>query len=103
MRDIFDIMKSSMDYTHRVIENENEYVALFMVPGHNKESLEILIEEDDIKISSKQKKNIPSINLQYKINMKGVYYKGVSAKCLDGILYVTFPKRSKRQNLISIK
>ena len=103
MRDFFDIMKSNIDSKHRIVEQENEYVASFLVPGHNRESLQIRIEEDVIKITSTKKKNIPSVDLQYEINLKGVDYKTVSAKCEDGILYITFPKRKKRENLISIK
>ena len=52
MRDFFDIMKSNIDSKHRIVEQENEYVASFLVPGHNRESLQIRIEEDDIKITS---------------------------------------------------
>lgn len=99
------MLYSLFNDTDSIIENTDESITVqVLVPGHNKTNLEVLVENNFLKIKTKEKqKNIPSVNLQYKLNLDGIYSKDINAKCLDGVLTLKLPKRKNKSRFISIE
>lgn len=88
-------------------ENEEKYELQFLVPGLNKKDINIVVEEDFLKV----KYNKPEDSSSYMGTFERTYSlpedvddKKIDAKIKDGILYMNFPKTKKKskQRTISV-
>lgn len=90
-----------------VIENDNEYILEFMLPGFEKDSVSINVEEDTLFIEGERKADE---NVKY--NRKGSFYgkfkrsftlpenvetNEIDASFQDGVLSIKLPKRSEKE------
>ena len=90
-----------------VIENDNEYILEFMLPGFEKDSVSINVEEDTLFIEGERKANE---NVKY--NRKGSFYgkfkrsftlpenvetNEIDASFQDGVLSIKLPKRGEKE------
>jgi HSP20 family molecular chaperone IbpA len=77
------------------------------VPGHSKESLELTVEGNLIKLSSipeKTPKGIKSLNRSWKDQENKFDLSKISATCLNGILTIELPlKEEKKPVTVEIK
>jgi HSP20 family protein len=88
-------------------QDENEYTLDFIVPGLTKNDINIIVEEDLLKItytkSDNEKTFIDSFERTYTLP-EDVNDKKISAKVQNGILKISIPKTKKKnsQRTISI-
>lgn len=113
----FDLMPTSNvgEPTYDLIENDNEYILDFMLPGFKKEDVSINVEDDVLTIEGERK-----VQEKTKYNRKGSFYgkfkrsftlpedvlaENIDASYKDGILSVSIPKneKSKLSKAIEIK
>ncbi len=88
-------------------ENKEKYELQFLVPGLNKKDINIIVEEDFLKV----KYSKPEESTSYMGSFERTYSlpedvddKNIDAKVKDGILYINFPKVKKKtkQRTISV-
>tara|TARA_R100001509_G_C4694689_1_gene158019 strand:+ start:77 stop:445 length:369 start_codon:yes stop_codon:yes gene_type:complete len=87
---------------------ENEYELEFVLPGLSKEDVNVVVEDNKLKVSYKDEENensyVGSFERTYELP-EDVNQTKISAKSEDGILKITIPKmkKSSKQRTISIK
>jgi HSP20 family protein len=88
-------------------ENEDKYELQFLVPGLNKNDIDIVVEEDTLKVKYEKPEDVEgfvnSFERTYSLP-EDVDDKKIDAKVKDGILYLNIPKVKKKtkQRTISV-
>jgi HSP20 family protein len=88
-------------------EDENKYELQFLVPGLNKNDINIVVEEDLLKVNYSRTEDstdyMGSFERTYTLP-DDIDEKKIDAKVKDGILYINFPKSKKKtkQRTISV-
>jgi len=91
------------NYNESLKNNEDSLDLVLCVPGHNKSTLSITMEDSLLSITSNGKKeNISSVSYKYRLNTDRINSKNITAKCEDGLLYISIPKKSKKNYNITI-
>lgn len=88
-------------------EDENKYELQFLVPGLNKNDVNIIVEEDLLKVSYIKSEDSTTFMNSFERTYTlpdDVDEKKIDAKVKDGILYINFPKDKKKskQRTISV-
>lgn len=87
---------------------ENEYELEFVLPGLSKEDVNVVVEDNKLKVSYKDEENensfVGTFERSYELP-EDVNQSKITAKSQDGILKITIPKlkKSSKQRTISIK
>jgi|TARA_B100001093_G_scaffold516718_1_gene596147 HSP20 family protein len=87
---------------------ENEYELEFVLPGLSKEDVNVVVEDNKLKVSYKDEENENSYTRSFDRSYElpeDVNQTKISAKSQDGILKITIPKvkKSSKQRTILIK
>ena len=88
-------------------EDENKYVFQFLVPGLNRSDINIVVEDDLLKVNYSRTEDstdyMGSFERTYTLP-DDIDEKKIDAKVKDGILYINFPKSKKKtkQRTISV-
>ena len=87
---------------------ENEYELEFVLPGLSKENVNVVVEDNKLKVSYKDEENensfVGTFERSYELP-EDVNQSKITAKSQNGILKITIPKlkKSSKQRTISIK
>jgi HSP20 family molecular chaperone IbpA len=91
------------NFNESLKHNDDSLDLILCVPGHNKNTLSISVEDSLLSVTSNYKKeNIPSVNYKYRLNTDRINSKNITAKCEDGLLYISIPKKTKKNYNITI-
>lgn len=98
-----------------MVETDNEYRLEADVPGLNKENVKINLDDDVLTLTAEyssteenekyhwRERRMEHAMKRIRLPKNGYDREGIKAKCLDGVLTVTIPKKSHESNYITIE